>query len=43
MKKKELRNHHNILKPNLVGKVFSINGVTASRNPLAKRKKKTSS
>ena len=42
MKKKELRNHHNILKFNLVGKVFSTNDVKASRNPLAKSKPQAS-
>lgn len=40
MKKKELRNHHNILKSNLVGKVFSTNGVKASRNQSIGKKKR---
>ena len=40
MKKKELRNHHNMLKSNLVEKVFSTNGVKASRNQSIGKKKK---
>lgn len=40
MKKKELRNHHNILKSNLVGKSFQQMVLKqAEINPLAKKKK----